>query len=181
LKQAKNRIGFDRCLAGMAAIAVVSGCAGPIESRAGIAGPAVSPAISLAVTATAGQGGPGMAQAVAAVRQELVRQGFRLADDAALRVEVGLAEREATSALLAADGSVLSPIKKKRLLQDCADRRHRLTIAVIPPKGPPRRAWAEENHCHGTVAESIQPLAVRAVAMLNDDPSTAVRYRKGRD
>ena len=110
----------------------------------------------------------------------LEQRGVVMADDAPARLTVALAERPAAMAVLADDGTVLSGAKQPRLLQNCADRTHRLLLVLEAAGAPPVRAWAEEDHCHGELSASMQPLAERAVAALAGEPA-GVTKRSGRD
>lgn len=53
-------------------------------------------------------------------------QGYRLIDDAPLMLTFGLSERPAHIGLVTGQDAALSPHKRRRLLQSCADRMLRL-------------------------------------------------------
>ncbi|MFM9937076.1 MAG: hypothetical protein ACKVOL_12880, partial [Novosphingobium sp.] len=99
-----------------------------------------------------------------------------------LRVEVAIAERPAQVDLRPLAGAALSPAKTQRLLQDCHDRTHRLTLAVTDPAhAGVTRAWAEEHHCKGTLAASLPALAQQAVAALAVAAPERSTERAGKD
>ncbi len=165
---------------------LLAGCAGPVATCSGIAGSPISPGAAVAL-APAPEGAGNAAEAVrAAVSEALVRQGYRLAANAPLRIEAALAERDAGIDLrpLAGpiSGPVLSPAKAQRPLQDCRDRTHRLTLVAYDPARPEIvRVWAEEYHCHGTLAASLPALAERAVIALAAGGPDQITVRAGQD
>lgn len=168
----------------MLGVVGLAGCAGPVETRVGRAGDAiahpspvaVAPVAIAAVTGAGDLSGP----ALTAVMQALARRGIAVADNAPARLTIALAERPAEMGVTGDDGLVLSAAKRSRLLQDCADRKHRLLLVLDRAGTPPVRAWAEEDHCKGTLAAGLTPLAERAVAALAGDRS-GVLLRAGRD
>ena len=79
-------------------------------------------------------------------------------------------------------GPALSPAKTKQFLQDCADRTHRLTLALTDPARPGvTRAFAEEHHCNGTLTASLPVLAQQAVSALALPGPERITRRSGRD
>lgn len=157
----------------------LSACAGPIETRTGSdrAAPLAATPVQLVL---AGAPEAIAAPTLAAVSAALGRHGFTSAPDSPARLTVALSERPATMALLAADGRALSPAKRRRMLQNCADRSQRLLLVLETPGAAPVRAWAEETHCHGALEQSIAPLAEQAVAALVGR-ATPLHLRSGRD
>ena len=118
----------------------------------------------------------------AAVADALGKHGYRLVPDAALRIDVAIAERAAQVDVRPLVGAPLSPAKSQRLLQDCHDHTHRLTLAVYDPATPGvTRAWAEEHHCKGTLAASLPALADQAVAALAVAAPERRSKRAGKD
>lgn len=163
-------------------LAGVAACSGPIATRTGLDGPPVAPATAVALMPAPEGAGPAILSACDAVAQALGRRGYRLSDDASLRIEVALAERAASVDVRPLTGGALSPAKTKRLLQNCEDRTHRLTLAASDPARPGvTRAWAEEHHCKGTLDASLPTLADQAVAALALDVPERVTERSGRD
>lgn len=164
------------------ALILLAGCAGPIATRSGIAGPPLSPGAALALVPLAESAGSTAEAARAAVTEALARQGYQLVADAPLRIEVALAERAAGADVRALSGAVLSPAKTQRPLQDCRDRTHRLTLVAYDPARPGlTRAFAEEHHCKGTLAASLPALADQAVRALASVVPERVTTRAGKD
>jgi len=116
-----------------------------------------------------------------AVAEQLALQGHPVAEDGAARVVVGFAERPASLEVLGAKGAVLSAAKRRRALQDCADRTFRLTLVAEGTGEAPGRAWAEEYHCKAAPGASVGPLAAQAVAALVGKGSARPAMRSGQD
>jgi hypothetical protein len=157
-----------------AAIAL-AGCAGPIETRYGSAGVVPDARLAVAIlqppmpeNADGGAGATTLAQARDAVVAALGRRGIAVAPDSADRLEIAITARPASSGVAVIGGTALSPAKKQRLLQSCHDTTFRLALAFYAGTDPvaASRSWAEESHCHGTLAQSLPALADRAVAAL---------------
>lgn len=147
----------------------VGGCAGQVATQTGIAGKAIEANTTFAIVAspTEQEGTNSLAQA--AVASALAQRGHAMAADAQLRVEVSVAERRAPIAVEDLAGKEVSPSRKRRFLQSCAQRIQRLTIAVYTDKQPGvTRVWAEERHCKAELQASITALSERAVALLVD-------------
>jgi len=163
-------------------LAGVAACSGPIETRSGIAGAPVAPAAAVALAPMPHDADATSLAARTAVAEALRQHGYILADDAPLRIDVALAERAAGAEVRALAGPALSPAKSQRLLQDCHDQTHRLTLAAFDPARPGvTRVWAEEHHCKGTLAASLPALADQAVAALAADMPERTTLRTGRD
>ena len=163
-------------------LAGVAACSGPIETRSGIAGAPLASAAAVALAPLPEDAGAESLAARNAVAEALGRHGYRLADDAPLRIDVALAERTAGVEVRALAGSALSPAKSQRLLQDCHDQTHRLTLAAFDPARPGvTRVWAEEHHCKGKLAASLPALADQAVAALAATAPERTTLRAGRD
>lgn len=162
----------------LAALALAA-CAGPVETRTGADAASFPPKMPVEVV-LAGVPDALSAATRAAIGAALADHGFTPAPEGAARLTVALAERPAAMAVIAADGRDISPAKRQRLLQDCADRTQRLLLVLEMPGAAPVRAWAEEAHCHGTLAQSVAPLATQAVAALAGK-ALPVHVRSGRD
>jgi len=158
----------------------LSGCAGPVETLAGGTGP-VPANLTVAVMAAPDLNGPAIEQARAAVAAALAGQGYVVAPQAQAVVTVGLAEREAVTAVTAPGGTI-SAAKRQRLLQNCADRTQRVTLAFYTtPDAEPVRAFAEEHHCKAALADDLPALAARAVDGLLHPGDPRVTTRLSRD
>lgn len=160
---------------------ICAACSGPIETRSGIAGAPVTGHATVAVLASPDQHDEATGSARDAVAKALTQYGYIVSDEAPLRITVGLGERPASLEVLGADGTVLSGAKRQKLLQDCADRTERLTLVAETPGGAISRAWAEEDHCKGGLAQALEPLATQAVAQLVGRHENGRDLRFGRD
>lgn len=159
-----------------------AGCAGPVATQTGIAGPALGARVPLAIVAAPGGNADMRQLAQTAVEQALTRQGHAIAANADMRLEIAIAERRAPVGVNQPAGASLSAAKRQRFLQSCTDRTHRLTVALYDPARPGvTRAWAEEYHCKGTVAQSLPALADRLVATLENPALAGLSQRKARD
>lgn len=181
---AQARMGSEMkrvCSSGIAAMALaLAGCAGPVETVAGSTG-TVPPRLAVAIVSAPDLNGPAAVQARVAVAQALTGQGYVIDPNAQALVTVGLAERDAVVAIGAPAGGI-SAGKKQRLLQNCADRTQRLTLAFYAgPDAEPVRAFAEEHHCSAALAESLPSLAARAVDGLLHPGDPRITYRFSRD
>lgn len=159
----------------------LAGCAGPVETHTGFSGKTGLPANALVVATPNEKPGTMSQTARDVVAQELARQGYTISEKGEATVLVTVAERPAMVEVRAAQGDVVSPEKRQRLLQSCADRTHRLTLVMLAPDGEVSRAWAEERHCKGTLAQSLKPLAQSAIASLAGQQAAGVVLRSGRD
>ena len=171
----------------LVAIWALAGCAGPVETRYGSAGPlpASATAVSILSVPVTDDGGPAaavQAQARSAVVAELARRGIAIAPDSASRLELAITARGADSGVGIIGGADLSPAKKQRLLQSCLDTTYRLALALYAGTAPATvsRGWAEESHCHGRLDQSLPTLARHAVAALVEG-SHGVAQRSGVD
>lgn len=167
------------CCSGAVALALVmSGCAGPVQTLAGSTG-SVPPRLAVSVVSAPDAHGEAIEQARAAVANALSGQGYQIVPQAQAFVTVGLAEREAS---VAVGGQAHSAAKRQRWLQNCADRTQRLTLAFYAaPEAEPVRAFAEEQHCHAVLGETLPLLAKRAVDGLLHPGEPHVTYRFTRD
>lgn len=175
------RIARKRTILVAAALSsTLAACSGPIETRAGLHGMVIPADASIVVVASHEQNGRLADSATQAVAEILAKQGRTVAETGAVRVVVGLAERPASLEILS-DSGVLSKAKRHRFLQDCADSIQRLTLAAETPDGRVSHAWAEEDHCHGKLEESLHSLAAQAVAQLVTNGRTGQAFRFGTD
>ncbi len=160
---------------------ICAACSGPVETRSGIAGAPVPASATVAVFASPDQHDAASGSARDAVAKALTQYGYIVSDEGALRVTVGLGERPASLAVLAADGAVVSGAKRQKLLQECADRTQRLTLVAENSGGEVSRAWAEESHCKSGLDKAVEPLAMQAVARLVGRHGSGRDLRFGRD
>ncbi len=159
----------------------MAGCAGPIETRAGLSGAALPANAAIALNVSHGQQGPLVDEVRRAVAGQLARQGHREAQDGTARVVIAFTVRPAAIEVLSARNEVLSAAKRRRALQNCADRTFRLTLVAEGIGETASRAWAEEYHCKAAPGASIGPLAAQAVAALVGKGSAHPVLRRGQD
>lgn len=183
------RVPFLFVAAGLAA-ALVGGCSGPVETRIASTGPGMPdrPVLMWADGSEGKASSPDedRTRARAAVEAALTAQGFRFADDGAVVVMLGLSERPATLGLQGGNGAderTLSPAKKPRLFQRCADRTLRLGVALVD-RATGRllyRGAAQEAHCRAGFADATSRLAHLAVADLAAPGRERSALTPGRD
>jgi hypothetical protein len=168
-------------VAALMCLPLMNGCASRIDLRAGAAGPAIPPASGLALIGITPQDSPLAVSAREAVVKALARRGHVLAAEGPARIEIGLTDRLASTGVGVIGGAPLSPAKSRKFLQSCKDHTYRLTLTYYSaaPDVAVTRAWAEEQHCKGTIAESIAGLADKAVAALARGSSSETSKRRG--
>ena len=114
----------------------------------------------------------------------LVSRGYSVAENAALHLEVSLAERPAVLSLGTATGPAsLASAKRKKPLQDCQDREYRIGVALtrIADGALLYQGSAAEYHCNETLANAIPELVKAVLADLGNPRGTYVARRTGRD
>lgn len=169
-----------RATAALIAVTALGACAGPVRTDfGGHAGGTVAGGIEAVAVTASGQSDERWPALAAA----LERRGLRVEAGSPYRLEFAFGTRPASSAILGAEGAVLAPAKKQRLFQSCADRDHRLVLAVVDARNGNlvARGWAEESHCHATAADALPSLAANAVAMLMQPVAAGTGTRWGRD
>lgn len=159
----------------------LAGCAGPIETRAGLIGSGLPANAAVMLEVSHEQKGPLVDDVRRAVAEQLALQGHAVAPDGAARVVVGFAEHPASLEVLSAKGDILSAAKPRKAFQNCADRTFRLTLVAEATGEAPSRAWAEEYHCKGKPAQNVGPLAAQAVAALAGKLGARPALRSGQD
>ena len=173
----RGMAGLGACLLAVG----MAGCAGPIETRSGLTGTALPANAAVALAVSHEQDGPLVDAVRRAVAEQLAARGHPADAEGAARVVVTFAERPASLEVLAAKGAVLSAAKRRRALQNCADRTFRLTLVAERTGEAPSRAWAEEHHCKAAPGSSIGALAAQAAAALAGKTSARPALRSGQD
>lgn len=169
----------------------LSGCSGPVETRIMAGGPGI-PGRSTLMWADGQAGSPLEVRARSDVEAALRQQGFVFSDDAPVMVTLGLAERPGGIGLQegrAADGTpiaagpALSPGKRRRLLQSCADHIVRLSLGLLDRAGGAvlYSGSAQEAHCHAGIADVTPRLARLAVADLRAPSGERIVLTRARD
>lgn len=168
---------------------MLSGCAGPIETRSQnqqlTAAPEprkfrISPAESLE--------SPELLLGRELVAAYLSERGYQADQDASILVHVALSDRPAAISIDAGSKEAARPLaaaKRHKQFQSCRDREHRLTISLFDQAQGQKlySGSAAEYHCKGTVAQSLPYLIESALSDLDRDPSgvpkSMIRTRRG--
>ena len=167
----------------------VSGCAGPIQTRATthqlIAPPEQTSFVLSPIDAVANHD---TALARDLVTEALSGKGYQMASDASILVHVALSDRPADIAINAGDQEaekLIAAAKKHKRFQSCSDREHRLTISLFDQVRGAKlySGSAAEYHCNGTIAQSLPFLVDSALSGLDNDagdaPHSTIRTRQG--
>ncbi|MEW4467471.1 hypothetical protein AB1K62_06545 [Parasphingorhabdus sp. JC815] len=169
-------------------VAAVSGCVGPIETRIQTqAGPALPTKKIYSFTARPEQNSPAYQTARKIVAGVLESKNFVATEDAPIRVHIALANRPASIAMTTGENDKLNVIaekKKRKLLQSCDDREHRLTITMVNilDGSAYYSGTAAEYHCKGSLEQSLPHLVDAALSDLGkiDKPmNIKTRTRSG--
>lgn len=165
------------------ALVTLSACAGPIETRVVSTGQGAPANTILAEAAPAGTI---QALAYQQALEQLRGRGFGLSDTGALQLHVAFSERDASISVKAGDGKAtndLSPAKKRKPLQSCADRDMRLTVTLtrISDGVELYRGEAAEYHCKAGVDEVLPPLVSAALRDIGQPRGGYVVNRAGQD
>lgn len=146
----------------------IAGCSGPVRTEISSAGTGLAQG-SAVMWAPVLEEQPLRADeqaARSAVTHALEQKGYRLAPDAPLLIDAGIAARNADIALDDGAGKRLSGDKGKRLLQNCKDRVLRLSVHIVErTTGATAYAGsAQEAHCRATLDDVLGRLSASAVA-----------------
>jgi hypothetical protein len=162
----------------------IGGCAQPIMTRVSGVGSGVMPSARLSFLVPEPDS-PVMDPTVRkALTDRLTTRGYAVVEGGDHMLDVSLSDRAATMGVRGeAAGSWMSGSKAKRPLQSCANRVHRLTLAVVKQATGVvvYRGQAEEHHCKGTLQESMLALVDAVVADMTKPAGTAVLTRTGRN
>jgi len=166
-------------------LAMAAGCTSSPPLHAGALGAPLPPHTTIALVGTPDDEGPLAIKAREAVTKALAEYGHTITDEAGARLDLGLTDRSAKTGIAIIDGEALSPAKRRRFLQSCDLRTHRLALTYYGggPAVPITRAWAETHLCKGKFDDGdIAQLARQAVSALveqTDQPSPATTARVG--
>lgn len=150
--------------------ALVAGCAGPIETRiATRAGTPLPDNQTYSFGSVAKQDNDLHRSARELVVSDLKSRGFRTDEDAAVLVDLTLADRPADIAITVGEGedqTLLVDVKQRKPLQSCKDREHRLTVTIADRISGTTlySGTAAEFHCKGTLEQSLPHLVRGAMA-----------------
>lgn len=160
---------------------IVSGCAGPIETRIRTHQVIVTPEqqkFTLSPLETVANRDLDRAREM--VAQSLSERGYHSASDASILVHVALSDRPADIAVNAGENAadqVLAAAKKHKSFQSCRDHEHRLTISLFDQRERSMiySGHAAEYHCKGTIAQSLPFLVDSALSGLDRSPGNGPR------
>ncbi|MBL0924537.1 MAG: hypothetical protein IBJ12_08760 [Sphingomonadaceae bacterium] len=127
---------------------------------------------------------PDLVSARSLVAQKLSQMGFVQANNASIYLEVTFDVRDASLSLGSELGSgSLSPAKKRKPLQSCADREFRLGITMtrIVDGAELFKGRAAEYHCKMTAEEAMPVLVNAALSDLGNPRGGHVVKRAARD
>ncbi|WP_339823234.1 hypothetical protein [uncultured Parasphingorhabdus sp.] len=168
---------------------MVSGCAGPIETRVQTHQViATSAQKQFIVTAKDTVENEDLALARDLVAKSLGERGYQSSPDASILVNVALADRPADIAIDAGDKDTVQSIasaKDQKRFQSCKDQEHRLTIVLFDQTRGTKlyTGNAAEYHCNGTIKQSLPFLVKSALSGLDSNPTdtarSAIRTRQG--
>ncbi|MEM8919265.1 MAG: hypothetical protein AAGE37_10430 [Pseudomonadota bacterium] len=149
---------------------LVAGCAGPIETRISTqAGAPLPDDRTYNFGSVAEQDNDLHKAAREMVDSALKSRGFRAVENAAILVDLTLADRPADISITVGEDTeqaVLAEVKQQKPLQSCKDREHRLTVTIADRVTGTSlySGAAAEYHCKGTMAESLPHLVRGAMA-----------------
>lgn len=160
---------------------MVSGCAGPIETRVQTHQViAAGGQKQFIVTTKDTVENDNLTLARDLVTKSLTEKGYQPSPDASILVNVALAERPADIAIDAGDKDAMHSIataKLQKRFQSCKDQEHRLTIILFDQtRGTKLYAGnASEYHCNGTIKQSLPFLVKSALSGLDSNPTDTAR------
>ncbi len=175
--------GLLKLAGGVALVFIVTGCAGPLQTRGFGSGPGVPAGARLSIIAAEEDGPPVDAATHRALAATLTRAGFSVGDDGAYMVDFSLAERPATMGVTPGKTErALSAAKGRKPLQSCQDRTHRFTLVILDRKTGETayRGDAEEHHCRATLDDSRPHLIDAVVADLKQPKGVYELSRPGK-
>lgn len=156
-------------LSAVAAMALLTGCSAPVETRVLSSGTGLGEAPAL--LAEEGVAPPLAAKARAMVVAELENHLGLSAKPATHRLTVTVSERPAALSLVAGDKAstrTIAGAKARKPLQNCADREYRLTVLLtrIADGSDSYRGEAASYQCKATIEERLPYLVTAAIADL---------------
>jgi hypothetical protein len=171
----------------MVAAALLAGCASPVVTRTEAIAPALQAApASFALAQVPDDIAPEHAQARDMIVAGLRQRGWRDEAEPEYLLAVTLADRPASTVLLAGDdagrsGAVIAPAATRANNQGCARRDHRLAITltertsgVVAYSGS-----ASEFHCKAKLSDSLPHLVSAALDGMSGQPGSRQQERDG--
>jgi len=165
-----------------AALALVAGCSGPIETRIASAGDGVPGNASVAIRPyDMSIPHADWITARDAIKATLAEKGHAIADASPLAMDIAVSARPAVTGVAGANGQAVSPVKPHRLLQSCRDQVYRLVVVVVDSASGRLlyRGSAEEYHCRARLADTLAVLSRRALADIDHPGSNRIESRAG--
>lgn len=170
----------------LVAIAGLTACSGPIETRIDTAMP-VAPASGSTyfLSVPEGDAAPIQSRAAALLEPRLTAVGLtRTSDPEAAKyvVSLGVADRSADFGYQSG-GQVIAMPKKKRALQSCVDREYRVTVAImqVSDGAESYRGSAAEYHCKASLDDILPTLVDAALSGFTGQTGPRVELRQGVD
>jgi hypothetical protein len=163
--------------------ALVAGCSSMVETRVSSSG-VQSPSAEAYMISTVDESSAELRDAYKLVAKSMATRGFTLAKEAPLHLEITLDGRPAALSLGTKEGpGSLSPAKKAKPLQSCADREYRLgvTLTKVSDGREIYLGRAAEYHCRAEIADVLPLLVDAALADFGKPRGTYVLKRKGRE
>lgn len=163
--------------------AMAAGCSNTIETRVSSSG-VPSPTIEAYMISTVAETSPELRRAYKLVAESMASQGFTLAKEAPLHLEITLDARPAALSLGGKEGpGSLSPAKPRKPLQSCEDREYRLgvTLTKVGDGSEIYRARAAEYHCKLEMADALPTLVNAALTDFGKPRGNYVVTREGRE
>lgn len=171
-------------------LAMIAGCAGPIETRIKTHAISALPAVKTYnfAASAADEDGALYVEAQSLVAATLSRKGFRADETGQLAVDIAIANRPASIALSTGQGdeqTVIALKKERRPLQSCDDFEHRVTITMVDQIAGTAyyKGSAAEYHCKAAITDSLPYLVAGALSDLGNavdtSPRMTTRQRSG--
>ena len=163
--------------------ALSGGCSSNVETRVSSSGVLIA-APEQYMISTVAETSPELRTAYKLVAATMAKQGFTIAKNAPLHLEITLDARPAALSVGGKEGpESVSPAKKKKMLQSCEDREYRIgvTLTRVSDGSETYRGRAAEFHCNVDVVDALPVLVSAALADLGRPRGSYAITRKGRE
>ena len=160
---------------------LLSACSSGVETRVVSAG--ITPLAGQTYTIPAAEYvSADLKTAQGLVQSALTSRGYRFADTAPVHLQVTLDSRDAALALGSTSGpQSLSPAKRRKPLQSCADKEFRvgITLTRVADGSELYRSRVAEYHCKMPLTDALPDLVNAALADLGQPRGRYSIYRSG--